>query len=433
MSMNNNLKVQWYTGMLLFPQHFQQLERTNVHSLLQIVEHLNPHYYGIFEMQLDTSNENIIRVNTLKAIMQDLTLIEYEATLSADEAGSVENEDDLSINITELLSKATDGLYYVYLILPNDGSATEPRYLPVKSKALPDTYNPDIREHIIQLEPNIKLFFGSTPPLQALSIPLVCLKVVNKQYTITSFQPPMIAWTKDNPILTMLEDLVQQIRDKIIYLQLNQATENAYSINARLSFLQGLAPLEASVNSQEHPYSIYKCFLHLVASIANLEKSSLPKFVYSHEDIAGTFIGMINWTKNILDSLAQKYRKQTVMRIDNEFRISIKDANIVTYEDKKVIILAGNNTNKGRQAFESWVDSCMIASNSMLKQLKQNRSRGARRHAVEFIPDLQIKSSENYIFFLIYVDENFIKLSDDYISLYNDELNIIPDILESYI
>ena len=65
--------IQWYEGMLLAPQHFQQQE-LRWHQLMSIhLNHLSTHHWGVIDLEFDpiTLPTGLLRILNLKAIMPD--------------------------------------------------------------------------------------------------------------------------------------------------------------------------------------------------------------------------------------------------------------------------------------------------------------------------------------------------------------------------
>ena len=78
--------IQWHEGMLLAPQHFQQLSLRQERLLHYHASHLAPFHYGVIRLRLDNALllEGTIRVLELEAILPEL-----ESAESADAAAKV--------------------------------------------------------------------------------------------------------------------------------------------------------------------------------------------------------------------------------------------------------------------------------------------------------------------------------------------------------
>jgi len=102
--------------------------------------------------------------------------------------------------------------------------------------------------------------------------------------------------------------------------------------------------------------------------------------------------------------------------------VQIELDNITTYTD-----LAGDyyicsaSMLENYEVFDDWINSCVIATDSLLDQALNNRVLGAEKKIMEFVPELNAKSNKSLLFFKINANSSFIKKTDKFLMIYNDK------------
>lgn len=425
--MKAQFQVHWHTGMLLLAQHFQQQDRYLQYKLYQLITSLNPHSYGILDIDMDTSVENQVVIKKLHAVMPSLEPV-YLQTQSPNE--------HLYINLSNDLKEAEDGTYYIYLTMPDADLTHEFSHIPMKQQVT-DVINKDMKENITVLQPKLSLLFAQQAPEKLLHIPLLELQVINKQYTISKFEAPFLAWQEDSLIYKKLKQLITQLRNKITYWQRNPE-RSSHADQIKMGFMSGLALLEEQVLSKAHSYDIFKCILDVIGHVSFLNADIFPRFEYNHMNVTGTFDRCFDYLSHVLSSMHDQYEHIQFKIVNNTYRLKLSE-NITSYahldnpKDRFLIVGTKKFQKKNIDVLKEWINTCVIGSTSCVEHAKRRRVLGAQREIVDIVDSLHIQSSSDYLFFLIHLEEETINMKDDELIIYNENMQIFPDVLEIYV
>lgn len=423
--MREQFKVHWHTGMLLLAQHFQQSDRYAHYRLQSIINAINPYSYGVLQLDLDTAVENQIVVKSIHAIMPNLEMVYFKP---------VSAEDNLYINISNVIADLADGIYYVYLCMPDADVTHEFSHIPVVQN-IADNINNDLMEAVTVLKPKLQLILSKDAPLQMQSLPLLELDIVNKQYTITQFEATFLKWQENSMLYRRLESLVMQIRNKITYWQKNPE-HNSHADMVKMGFMSQLVVLEEQLSAKAHSYEIFRTVLGIIGSVSFLYNGILPRFTYNHDNVVKSFEECFAYMSKLLMSMHDQYERIQFKIHENAFRLKLS-ADIKTYTDKdsqeRFLIVGAKKFQKNNlNMLKDWANSCVVGTTEHIAGIKRSRVLGARRELVDIMESLHIQSSGDYLFFLIYIDENMINMKDDELIIYNENMQAFPDLLELY-
>ncbi len=421
--MKEQFRVHWHTGMLLLSQHFQQSDRYYKYMLQNLLHSLSPYTYGVMQLSLDTNVENQITVKSIHAIMPDFTMVYFTPN------NTTEN---LYINLTASLENATDGTYYIYLCTPDTENSRDFGYIPV-SQNISDTVNPELIEAVTVMRPKLQLIFSKDAPFQMQAIPLLELSVINKQYTITQYEPPFVQWQDNSILYRRLESLILQLRNKISYWQKNPEHSSRVD-QIKLAFMSHLIILEEQWLSKAHPYEIFKTLLGMIGIISFLNVNILPRFSYNHNNILTSYHNCLEYITYIIATMHDQYERTQFQISDDAFRLKLSH-DITLYSDTKFkgkFLILGARKFQKSNTLKDWISTCVISTTSMLDKTKRSRILGARREIIDTVDSLHIQSSADYIFFLIYIDDATLNLEDKELIIYNENSQSFPDFIEIY-
>lgn len=421
--MKEQFRVHWHTGMLLLAQHFQQSDKYNQYALKSIINSISPYTFGILQLSIDVAVENQIILKNIHAIMPDLTMIYFQPN-TADE--------NLYINLTTILEETADGVYYIYLCMPDAERAREFGYNPTVQN-IADNVNAELVEPVTILKPKLQLIFAKEAPFQMQAIPLLELSVMNNQYTITQYEAPFVQWQDSSMLYRRLESLILQLRNKIAYWQKNP--EHSSKVDQiKLAFMGHLPILEEQWLSKTHPYEIFKTLLSIVGNISFLNVNIIPRFTYNHSNILVSFNACLEYISYIVSSMHDQYERIQFQISDDAFKLKLSH-DITLYSDQKFkgkFLIVGARKFQKSSTLKDWISTCVISTTSMLEKTKRSRILGARREIIDTVDSLHIQSGSDYIFFLIYIDDATINLEDEELLIYNENAQSFPDLIEIY-
>jgi type VI secretion system protein ImpJ len=103
-------EIQWHEGMLLSPQHFQQMELRNQQILTYHLHRLSSFYWGIHHMKLDpvVLSAGLFRLLEIDAVMPDGLIVYRHSDSNA----------PLELDLTPLKEDLSKDKMTVYIVVP---------------------------------------------------------------------------------------------------------------------------------------------------------------------------------------------------------------------------------------------------------------------------------------------------------------------------
>lgn len=377
--------VQWHEGMLLSPHHFQQADN-NLQSMLSTVALSSYAFcYGVNELKVDTSalSSGVIRILKARGIFQDGFCFDYDAV----------KDHPCEKNLSQYFlthSTATK----VFLAIPARNIGTNElygdmaRYYSDEMTNIADENTGENSINIPILKPRLKLLTQDEVDGRYTYFPIFEVeKSVDNGIVSTNFLPPLITIDEHSKISELCREIVQMIRGKVSYFadrkeNYNQTAVDESMNNLRL-LIQSALPLEAMVKINGiQPFEIYKMLLESMAKIISLNPTQLIPMmpVYDHNDLYATFHGMLDYAKNILNALKQKYY---IVRFDKDgatFKLQMKKEWL---EKDEIAIGIRRHFSTTEDEILGWIKGLQIASESMMSAIRDRRILGAERSIME--------------------------------------------------
>lgn len=404
--------IQWYEGMLLSPQHFQQQELRWNQTLTHHLTHLSNHHWGIIKLTFDpvTLPTGIYRILELKAIMPDGLIVDYKAT-----PNSKQLEVDLTPHKTLLQSAHTT----IHLCVPEYISGASPvigewpRYDSIEGEDIPDDNAQDNVIQIPRLLPKLSLQIGNLPPARFLTFPLVKIGVQEESFILKSFIPPCFQTPQSSPLGEKCGQLARRIREKASFLSEKWQTligtpllaESSAQLRPLVQSLPIMEPLILSGTA--HPYEIYQQLSHVAGLLSTLRLGQIPPIFppYNHNDILGSINPLFDWCQTIVDSLEKAYSLVLFVRREHLFSVMLQPE-IFT---KKILIGIKAPATMSEGELEDWMKDTMIVSESMIESAQLRRITGAPRHVVTHSELYDLMPGRGVLIFSVEADSHFIK------------------------
>lgn len=276
-------KIQWHEGMLLSPQHFQQLELYTHQTLRYHLHSVSPFYWGIHHLKFDPVllPSGIIRLLDIEAVMPDGLIIHQ----------SSQPDSSLEIDMTVRKEELLKGELMIYLTVPERSQASSPvigewpRYASITGPEVVDENTPDNVIRIPRLIPKIELMAGTVPPARYEYLPLARVTYENEAYGLTPYLPPCFVVHKSSLLEERCFELAMKMREKASYLSEKWQTQIGTDLlNETTDLLRPLAEslpvLEATVTTGNvHPYNLYITLATIAGRLATLRLSQvIPTF-----------------------------------------------------------------------------------------------------------------------------------------------------------
>ncbi len=405
--------IQWYEGMLLAPQHFQQLAVRSEELLHYHMSLAAPFHWGIKELKIDRVLliDGIFRILKLEAIMPDgLIATHYH-----------DDERMLEIDLNEHVEILKKKPVLLHIVVPaaKPGMAfmkgSLPRYDSVEGKPVPDENTGDSELSIPRLRPRINLLLTDNPSRKFCSFPIAKIAYENESFTMTDFIPPALSVPIRSSIWDICTGIARKIREKAVFLSEKISSpaspvKGAKALETKLliwNLTCGLPHFEAVVNTGvSHPYSIYLSLCSLVGNMAGLGSGTVPPILkaYDHNNIRETFrqaedfiFGMIE--KGILES----HTPVSFELSDGIFSLKLKKSWITP----RIIIGILKRPGASPADMEAWMEEALIGSEPVIESLREKRILGAKRKKID--SDGELVPTGGIMLFSVEADSAFIR------------------------
>jgi type VI secretion system protein ImpJ len=395
--------IQWHEGLLLAPQHFQQLAQRQEDALAYHVLAGLPYCWGVRKLDIDVGllGAGTLRVTELEAIMPDGLIVSHASDLPGAEL--------LELSLTPYAERLAQGGLMAFLAIEKTGN----RFHSVPGELVTDEHSTSDPIEIPRLRPNLQLLAGDEPSARYVSFPLVLVVRENEVYKLGNFVPPRIEVSAESMLKKMCIELAVRLREKTVFLA-KQTTIPSSRIEDRLQYLElrdrlrsivTLLPYYEAVLETEsiHPYPLYVALSALCGPLSLLRAGAVPPAPtpYRHTDLHATFATLVADIDGMLDAVSQSYRELKMKYEDGVFTHLIEHA----WLGERLVI--GVRAQSERDLL-AWMEGALIGSDTILGPLREKRVLGAQRMRIERAEELGLDAVAGIALFAIQVDPNFI-------------------------
>lgn len=444
--------IQWHEGMLLTPQHFQQMSLRQEQLLHYTIKYLSPFYWGVLHLKFDSIRlaDGQFAVFELEAMMPDGLMVAHDAEI-----------EELSIELPKKqIEETKQKNILIHLAVPNyllNSTKSERRYRSIEGESVRDMNEGEGGVSIPRLKPRLRLFLDQVPPRNRFtSLPLAQVAYLNEAWEVTSFVPPVLQVNSRSILGEMLTSVIQQARGKAKFLseQLRASaaiqSSNAMMFNTQ-NILQGLGTalpqLEAMLATEvNHPYPLYLGLCALAGSIATFTSAMVPPVfeAYQHNDLRASFAPVCEFIGEILDRIRESYiafpfdrqNQQATLKFSpplqwlvpkHYFVLKLESQRLLQDQDK-IYCVIGLKSQEGVPKPEeliSWGESCLIGSSTQINFIRERRTYGAQRKQIIGRENkLNLLPPQGIVLFRVEVDNKFIE--PDEVLIIVNELEKIP-------
>lgn len=395
--------IQWHEGLLLTPQHFQQMSLRHESLLQYVAGAIAPFGWGVRQFEWDPAAlaGGVLRVLRLDAVMPDGLVVSYGARGAKELGGG-----DLSVDLSQHAERLKGGgSLNVYLAVaardPEKGARSrDGRYLSVVGDPVADEATGEGAATIPRLRPHLKLAAGEAPGKNHVSFPLARVRHSGSAFTLEGFTPPTLAVARNSELGRMCSDSARYIREKAMFLadRLRVATAGgARGARAVLDrdtesmlrcLLAPLPQLEAVLGTDAtHPFAVYLAFCAAAGQVATLGGRFDPPLFnpYDHNDLNASFKEVLTYIRGkVEEGAVSSFTVYAFTYDEGVFQINFDPA----WATKRLVL--GMRARPGMTEVElgRWGMECVIGSASLMDSLRRHRVRGARRSLIERDEDL---------------------------------------------
>jgi type VI secretion system protein ImpJ len=395
--------VQWHEGMLLAPQHFQQLAKRQEDALAYHVLAGLPYCWGVRKLDIDVGllGAGTLRVTELEAIMPDGLIVSH--------APDIPGAEPLELSLEPYAERLAQGGLMAYLAVEKTGE----RFRSVPGELVNDEHATSEPIEIPRLRPNLQILAGDAPSARYVSFPLVLVVRENEVYKLGNFVPPRMEVPAETMLKKMCIELAVRLREKTVFLA-KQTTIPTSRVEDRLQFLElrdrlhsmvsHLPYFEAVLETELiHPYPLYLALSSLCGPLSLLRAGAVPPppVPYRHTNLHATFATLVAQIDGMLEAVSQTYREMKFQYQDGVFTHLIEPE----WLGERLVI--GLRAQSERDLL-AWMEGALIGSDTILGPLREKRVLGAQRMRIERAEEFGLDAGGGITLFAIRVDPNFI-------------------------
>lgn len=404
--------IQWYEGMLLAPQHFQQEALRTQASIAAHLKLSNPFHWGVVHLLLDPAAlvSGLVRVLELEAVMPDGLLVWHEAS----------KLQPLELDVSKLADPLAKLPVTIHLTVPTVRRGTwggKQRWLSVDGDPVPDENDsPGDDLTIPRLRPRLELVAttkaGERPPPRFLSLPIARLAVKGDAFSPDEFAPPCLTVTANSTIGRLCADVARRLREKATLLAKRTEAGGAREggtdpfVEVR-SLVVGLPPVEAQLAAEaSHPFDLFVSMCTLLGHASALASGGIPPTLprYDHADPLPSFVEVRDHLVRMMERVRQVAEPIRFSFENGMFGLEMKPE----WMTRRLFVGVQGPAPMSTAELVAWVENAVIGSHSKLEELASLRVKGATRTLVDNAAEAGITPPRGTVLFSIEHDPRLV-------------------------
>jgi len=416
--------IQWHEGLLLTPQHFQQLVSRHEALVRYGTSLVAPFSWGVRRCKHHqiSLTDGKLRILELEAVMPDgLVVVHGLPDATRDEVLEI----DLSKQAEEIGERGI--LVYVAVAAQQNGNGDSRRFRSFKGDPVADEISATKARPINRLRPRLTLHAGAQLPIDLIGFPLVRMIYRDSSFTIDDkFIPPLLAVpvksTDGDPASVaaqrlgeMCSDVAMRVRKRAMYLADEARTPSANSRfgnedairTLMLSLVGGLPRMEAVLQTGcVHPYQVYEALCGMAGQLAVMGMDMVPPAFapYNHNDLYTTFKPVVEFIERTMDQgVPVTYKSFPFTYAHGTYELRFDG----TWMKKKLALGIKGERGMTDAEIVKWGENCLIGSQGRMELLQANRITGAGRKHTSRVGD--VVTPKGVALFSLKADENFVE------------------------
>ena len=424
----NSSWIQWYEGMLLAPQHFQQADLLQRNLWHYHLSKIAPFYWGMRNISISPQQliDGVVNVISFEAVFPDGSVVFFPDGPN----------DKLILDLTQIQAPKNGAPVKIYLVAPltstpsNTHDTWSKSFESIESEPIKDMNTGDCAITISRLKPKLSLTTELLPS-HTVSMPILEVVRVGDKFSQTEYIPPLLTFRPQNVLLQRCQKIAQQIREKLLYLQeklqnpfhgqladdLNTSQDLA---KARQHLIAGLLPFEVSLHETTlSPRVLHMALCTLAGHILAIQKQTYPAPLppYTHHDINSSFDGLFDIIESTLSSVEEAYASIVLDQQDRVFSLKLP-LEYIERSGYELILAAQPQAGISENDLVQWIQDAVIATDNFIDRAQETRILGARRQvappSLVGVPQL----SHGTVVFSVTCTPPFI-LPDDFLRIFN--------------
>jgi type VI secretion system protein ImpJ len=400
--------IQWHEGLLLTPQHFQQLSSRHEALVQYGTSVVAPFCWGVRRFRHDAISltEGKLEVKELEAVMPDGLVVSHVVDTS-------EGSHPLAVNLSgyELADKALTVYLAVAATQAGGSNGGVQRYVPFKGPPVPDEVGGGNPREIGRLKPQLHLLVDSLPP-KYIGFPLAKVIQMGSSFAMDpDFVPPLLGL----PVISavggpptgaaqrlgdMCSKTATEVRKRAKHLAKAHLSNSSNAVERSgvetrylmFSLVGALPQLEAVLKiSSAHPFTIYLALCAMAGHLAVLTTKMIPDSfaAYNHDDLYTSFKLVLNYINSSLAEGVPLGYKSIPFLFEASDEAGGKGVFELRFDgawmNKRLAIGMKGPRGMAESDVVKWGENCLIGSKSKIKSIGDKRTTGALRKRVDRI------------------------------------------------
>lgn len=411
----------WHEGMLLAPQHLQQLAlRAERHVGFRFAT-ADPHAFGVIHASIDQGAlvSGMFRVDGLTAVMPDGLVVTLPQR----------DRDALEFDLTPYAERLRVEPLRIELAVPRDEGAADhgERFRGTEGDDEVDATLGQGRVRVPRSVPNLSLRAADRSTTRFTTLPLAEVVLRDEAYTETNYVPPRLLLDSGHPLTLEIGALVRRMREKAVYLSERARSQGALTGNDEGEALRAplravsepLPELEAlTASGAAHPFRMHCALCRAAGSAAGLTRFAVPPQGrgYHHDDIRASLAPLITFIDRCLDQVRQEFMVVPFEQTARGFRLDLR-----TQRPREALVV-GAQVSPGRspESTWAWLSESLIAAENQLDRLRQRRVPGAGRELLDRDSAARYTLAGDTLLFQVDLDDDYVT-SDDVLEIVNTD------------
>lgn len=417
--------IQWHEGMLLTPQHFQQLAARSEELVYYHALSATPFHWGIRHLKIDpvTLVGGVFRILELEAILPDGLIVTH---MPGDPDPL---EIDLNDNMDALVGKAaTINLATPVRRLGGRLSSGElPRFVSVEGPMTTDESTGEGEARIPRLRPRLSLVIEETLPQKFTGFPVAKVELRDEAFTVTAFSPPQLKVSRTSPLGEICQGVARRLREKSTYLAERTSAPAVQTDYANLQHNQlmihglvaGLPVLEAMLKTEQiHPFPLYLHLCTVAGHMAAVGGASAPPILgaYDHDDPRQAYEAVSAFVMQMLDRVSELYTAIPFKEEEGVYTLDLQA------DWLKRPLTLGVRARPGETETDviDWMAGALIGSVSAIPGMQDRRVLGSARLRLDRDEALDLTPTRGVVLFQVESDPEYIRSGEALTVLANE-------------
>lgn len=417
--------IQWHEGLLLTPQHFQQLSSRHEALVQYGTSLLAPFCWGVRRFNYDrvSLTTGKFRIQQLEAVLPDGLIVVHGLPDGV-------HDDPLEIDLGKRTDNIGDNGLLIHICVAHHNvsfNGETSRFKSFSSDPVADQISDAKPLSIQRLRPHLKLHAGKRLPNDCTGFPIA--RVLHRASSFAldeKFIPPVLAVpnnANDNDASAAMphrlgdlcSDLALRVRKRAMYLADearsprpgSRFAKDSTARSVMLSLAGSLPMFEAVLQTGcAHPFQVYVALCGLAGQIATLGTEMVPPAFdpYNHNDLYKTFRPVMEFIDRAMDhGVPVAYKSYLFKFHQGTYELRFDSS----WMKKKLAIGIKGERGMTEAEVVHWGENCLIGSQSRMEVLKTRRIRGVARKHTERVGD--VVTPEGVALFSLTADDNFVE------------------------